>query len=457
MKYCSILVIGILSISAVSFGETANAEAALRIALFDMDATPPVGAHMAYDPVIKQWELGLRARGMVLLGAEAPIVLCAIDWIGLANEAHDAYRDALARAAGTTRERVAVHTLHQHDAPGYDFTTEAILREHGIDMTRYDGAFARETLAELEQTVARALENPKPLTHIGIGQAEVFEVASNRRIKGPDGKVSAMRFTACGDAALRAEPEGLIDPMVSVIGFFNGDIPIAVLSYYASHPQSYYRTGIANPDFPGVARFFRELAVPSAMHIHFTGPGGNIGAGKYNDGSPENRLILAERLADGMRRAWESLEKSPITPEDIAWRIVPVALPPGKHLDMASLEAMVKNQEAATGERTAAASNLAWLRRCAEGHKIDIACLALGRARVLHMPGELFVEYQLAAKAEQPGLFVAMAAYGNYGTGYIGTTEAYDEGGYETSERASKVAPEVETVLMGAVKSLLNP
>ncbi len=461
MKYWCLLSSAILCVCAVSFAETGESAqeppASLRVAVFDMDVTPPVGVHMAYDPVVKQWELGLRARGVVLLGADAPIVICAIDWIGLANEAHDAFRDALARAAGTSRERVAVHALHQHDAPGYDFTTEAILREHAIEMTRYDGAFAREVLVELEKTVAGVLESAQPLTHIGLGEAEVREVASNRRILGSDGKVRAMRFTSCPDPALRAEPEGLIDPVVSVIGLFNGERPAAVLSYYATHPQSYYRTGIANPDFPGVARFFRELAVPDALHIHFTGAGGNIGAGKYNDGAKENRLFLAERLADGMRRAWESMEKVAVSPADVSWSVTPVALPTAKHLDIEKLEAVIRNPEAPVAERTAAASSLAWLRRCKEGHKMDIACLALGRARVLHMPGELFVEYQLAAKTERPDLFVAMAAYGDYGTGYIGTAAAYAEGGYETSERASKVAPEVEEVLMGAIRGLLRP
>jgi len=72
------------------------------------------------------------------------------------------------------------------------------------------------------------------------------------------------------------------------------------------------------------------------------------------------------------------------------------------------------------------------------------------------MPGELFVEYQLAAQKLRPELFVAMAAYGDYSPGYIGTEIAYSQGGYESSERASRVAPEVEGVLMGAVKTLLN-
>src|SRR6476661_3276501 len=57
----------------------------LSIAVFDIDATPPIGSMMAYDPVTNKWDLGLRARGIVLQGAGDPIVLCAVDWIGIAN------------------------------------------------------------------------------------------------------------------------------------------------------------------------------------------------------------------------------------------------------------------------------------------------------------------------------------------------------------------------------------
>ena len=55
-----------------------------------------------------------------------------LDWIGIANEGHDAFRIALAQAAGTTPERVAVHALHQHDAPGCDFTAEKLIKELGV-------------------------------------------------------------------------------------------------------------------------------------------------------------------------------------------------------------------------------------------------------------------------------------------------------------------------------------
>jgi len=429
-----------------------GAEARPQIAVFDLDATPPVGYAMAYDPVKRHDELTLRARGVVLTGSGPPIVLCNLDWIGIGNEGHDAFREALVRAAGTSIERVAVHTGHQHDAPACDFGAEAWLKKQATpDMGRHDGGFAREIIGKLEKTIIQAMRNPVPLTHAGVGVARVDRVASNRRIPGPDGKVRATRYTATKDAALRAEPEGVIDPELTALSFWNGETPVAVLTYYACHPQSYYRMGIPSSDFPGIARFFRGQAVPEALHVHFNGAGGNIGAGKYNDGSKENRVELALRLAAGMKAAFEATEKFDLTNDKIQWRSVPVKLPPAAHL----VEALKQVPDAKPGDHWGAAS-LVFAQRCLNGRSIDIGCLAVGPARVIHMPGELFVEYQLAAKAMRPDLKVMMAAYGDYGPGYIGTARAYPEGGYETSQRASNVAPEVEAVLTEAMKKLLS-
>jgi hypothetical protein len=66
------------------------------------------------------------------------------------------------------------------------------------------------------------------------------------------------------------------------------------------------------------------------------------------------------------------------------------------------------------------------------------------------------VEYQLAAKAERPDLFVMMAAYGDYGPWYIGTAVAYTQGGYETTPPASNVGPGTEAVLLSAIHQLLQ-
>ena len=431
----------------------------LRLSVFDIDVTPPVGSHLAYDPQINTWDLGLRAKGIVLFGSGQPIVLCAVDWLAIGNEGMDIFKNAIAAAAGTTPQRVSVNVLHQHDAPRFDVGAEQILLEAGIDPakinpTHFDGTFARDALRRLTVAVRASIKDTQPVTHLGLGKAVVKKVASNRNIYGPDGKVRVTRMSSTKDPELHAEPEGLIDPEVSLVSFWNGENPVAVLSYYATHPQSYYRTGIPNPDFVGIARFFRQLAVPDALHIHFNGAGGNIAAGKYNDGSHENRLVFAEQLADGMKRAWNTTSRTPIVASDVRWDVGPVSLPPAKNLY--KMQEALKNDNALLHENSGNARKMAWLRRSQAGKMIDVGCLSIKDARILHLPGELFVEYQLAAKAERPDLFVAVAAYGDMGPGYIGTTVAYEKGGYEVSERASNVAPEVESVLMKAIHDLLE-
>ena len=365
-----------LSLVLSTFGD-----AAPRIGVFDVDASPPVGSPLAYDPTTQVLS-PLSCRGVILLGDEKPVVLCAVDWIGIANEGQTEFRSALAKAAGTTPQRVAVHTLHQHDAPKCDFSADLLLAQYGINQNLYDVVFARDVIRRAASAVAQAIRSAQPVTHVGLGEGIVEKVASNRRILGPDGKVKHVRWTATSDPAIRAMPVGTIDPVLKMISFWRADQPVVVLTYYATHPQSYYRTGKANPDFPGMARNSRQQAT-GVPHIHFNGAGGNIGAGKWNDGSHENRQRLADRVAAGMTAAWKDTKKHRISVDDLRWRSIPIKLPAAAHLDEKTLLDQLANQEANLQQRFMAASDLIWLRRCQAGDSIDLACLTIGNARIL--------------------------------------------------------------------------
>ncbi|NJN05267.1 MAG: hypothetical protein HC814_01070 [Rhodobacteraceae bacterium] len=140
-------------------------------------------------------------------------------------------------------------------------------------------------------------------------------------------------------------------------------------------------------------------------HVHFAGAGGNIAAGKYNDGSPANRPLLAQRLADGMKLAWDSQKKQPLRATDVGWQVAPVAMPVRKTLDEKELLAKLADAAQKQPDRIRAARDLVFVRRMSAGHTIPLGCLRLGTARVLHLPGELFVEYQLAAQRMRPDGF----------------------------------------------------
>ncbi len=158
-------------IDSVTSGEQLLTE--LTVSTFDIDATPPVGSYLAYDKMENAGELGLRARGLVLLGNGKPIVLCAVDWLGIANEGQDAFKKALAEAAGTDIGRVVLHTLHQHDAPVCDFSAERILKKIKIDTQSFNGDFPRELIKRLQDAVKKSVKMAQPVSHYSVGAAPV--------------------------------------------------------------------------------------------------------------------------------------------------------------------------------------------------------------------------------------------------------------------------------------------
>jgi hypothetical protein len=427
----------------------------IRVGTFNVDATPPIGAPVAYAKTRSVTD-PLSARGVVILSEQPPVVLCAVDWIGISNEGQDVWKTKLAKAANTTVDRVSVHALHQHDGPICDFTIEKILSEYNLGGISIDNAFVTGVIQKTADAVSEAIKTAKPVTRVGFGQAKVENVASNRRILGPDGKVSIIRWSSTTDPAAIAAPEGTIDPWLKSVSFWNDSKPLAILTYYATHPQSHYGKGDVTCEFIGIARNEREktLGIP---HIHFNGAGGNITAGKYNDGAPATRPILAARVALAMQQAWEQTTTTQLSGKDLVWKNVKVQLPLGKNINEADLRKRLSDTQSSYTEKYAAAEKLAWYQRSTAGEKVNISALRIGTNWLLNLPGELFVEYQLYAQKLRPaGEQVCTAAYEEYGPGYIGTKVSYTQGGYETTDIVSGVAPEVEDVLMQAIKTVLK-
>lgn len=431
----------------------------LRVACFQADATPPINSDimLCFGGVPSAIKIAdpLSARGIVILSDDLPVVLCAVDWVGIANESHDEWCKVLATAAGTSTERVSVHCLHQHDTPGMNRTAFEIIAKKSENNILKNIDFEDGVIKSTANALKLALRNTEEVSHISIGKARVDKFASNRRIQGPDGKVIFTRFTTCLDEIFRHHSEGIIDPFVRSLCFYNQEKPLISMTYYATHPQSFYRRGTVSADTVGLARYLREAMEPEINHIHFCGAGGNIGAGKYNDGAPENRFKLAERLARAMREAWETSVKIPVVTADFSWKTLNLTLPIDNKYLGTEAEQDIRN-EIHKNHSLREARRLSYLLRRKSGKGISLSCMKIGPVSVLHMPGELFVEYQLAAQAMLPDEMVCMAAYGDYGPSYIGTAETYSQGGYEATADIGCPSPEVEGILMEAMKKLLS-
>lgn len=425
----------------------------IRLSCFRADVTPPLGSPLCggwIKPVEKVSE-PLLALGVVLQGDFQPIVLCAVDWCEVHNRDHYQWREALARAVGTTADRVAVQSLHQHNAPIADTLACEALRSAGSPFRLFDTDWGEEAIAEVARAARGSLPAAQQVTHVAAGSARVEQVASNRRLLGSDGKVRAMRHSATRDAAIRELPEGTIDSELKSIALFNGEEKLAVLHYYATHPMSYYGDGVVSSDFVGLARQRRSDA-DGVVHIYFTGCGGNITAGKYNDGSPANRVRLADRIHSAMLAAERTAVRHAL--DQVDWRVEPLPLQPPAHWQLPALMQSLHDPALAPAKRGETALKIAYL-QYAPQHPIPCSCLSLGKhVRIVHLPGEPFVEYQLFAQQIAAERTVAVAGYGDGGPGYLPLERSFTEGGYEPTWAFAR--PDSEKLIKTALEKLLG-
>lgn len=426
-----------------------------HVATFQADITIPIGHACMGGGVADAKEIvdPLFAKGFVLTGAGQPVVMIALDWCQCNNDSYDRWRDVLAEAAETTRERVMLAIVHQHDAPICDLTAQKLLDEQGLIGYNCDPEFHEQAVQRTAAALKKAIGSSRQVTHIGIGQAKVERIASNRRVVSPEGKISWGRGSASGN--VYDAPEGEIDPWLKTISLWEGDTPVLAWSCYAVHPMSYYGKGGVSADFPGMARARRQSDDPSIFQIYFTGCAGDTTAGKYNTGDPANRPVLADRLYEGMVAAWNNTKRHPL--DKIAFRVAELPLP-ARNDGSYTIEAMKKtlaDSEATRWQRISAALGLSWRQRVDSGQPVDVPCLDLasGAAQFTILPAESFVGYQLGAQQLRPDSFVMAAGFGDGAAGYVPTDQCWRDG---YNDHYCWVPPMTEKLILGAVARALG-
>ena len=426
----------------------------LRLATFRFDVTPPEGHSLCggwIRPVVGVDD-PLEAMGYVLLGVGKPIVVCAVDWTGLANSAHIQWRKALADAARTAIDRVAVQCVHQHNAPFACMDAQAIVQEQGDLPDIVNPVFFDRCLKNAGDAVTKSLKKTTPVTHIAHGEARVEKVAANRRIIGLNGKLISQRGSSSRKPEHHRFPEGLIDPMLKTVAFYNGNKKLVASHFYACHPMSYYGDGRVSADFCGLARRRMQKQEPDCLHLYFNGCGGNIGAGKYNNGSKEARIELTQRMFDGITTSNATLKPEPI--RSFAWETEDILPPLDPRFNEEQLLVGIRNKTNRVVARNRPSYTVAFIRRVKEGIPITLSSLHLNDISMLHLPAESFIEYQLRAQAIAPNRFVACAAYGDGGPWYIPVKEAYPQGGYAVG--VAWCSPQIDPLMSNGIQTLLS-
>ena len=307
----------------------------MRIAAFTIDITPPVGFPIAYG-INQKTDTPIYLRGVILDYRGRRVVIAAAEIIGFYGGSYYQWRQMIARAARTPVAQVLLHVVHQHDSlmP----PSPEVCRK----LAQYPDALPNEAAAwaamrgRVEATLTR-LASPRgqarwqKVEAIGSAEKRLAELAANRRLLGPDGKVQVMRWSMTTNPKLQREPVGRIDPLLRSIGFFGarGKL-LATLHFYATHPMAAYGREMVSSDVPGVALQHLREAAPSATHIYLTGCGADVTFGKYTTADKKRNLrVLGGRLGAGLIANTQTLERSSTAAAApaLGWRHVPLHLP----------------------------------------------------------------------------------------------------------------------------------
>jgi len=265
-----------------------------------------------------------------------------------------------------------------------------------------------------------------------LGRHDVQNIAANRSIKTKAGEYGT-RFGFGGDDYIKNQTEGLIDPEVVVLQFIGMDEkPIVTIFNYTCHSTSIKWGKIISPDFSGYACDLIEEKT-DAPAFFLQGACGNVGTGKYADGSIDVAKKMGAELASSVLNALKTATVcSKNALEVYTWEEDIVLSDHLPSLDEAysELDRLAKSKVSISSLWKAAAM-IEVLENRKELVKSRLFLIKSGMWCVAGLPAESFVESALAIKGASQYKYTMVSAYYDCTLWYIPTWRAYDKGGFE--------------------------
>jgi hypothetical protein len=446
--------------------------------------TPPVGVAtvLGVEAELVRVLDDLFVRAICIeVGAER-VIVAAADIIGLDPGDSEDFVSMIAKATGTCPENVVVHAIHTHQTANSHWETAAILEPYGL-VDQYCSQQFRALVAAGYQRAAQDAVAKLRTCEMYFTSAPASGIASNRRVPVPGQGGKVLFRESRPNAALRAYPEGPIDPLVRLLLFrMEESGELIGISNYNCHPTAAggdagaYATG----DYPGVGMSMAEGDIPGLSLLHLTGACGEINPGKYVSSDsyrPEDRQRDTWRLGSRYATAIVSAVESALAAN--SWRstdtlvmkaVNPLRLSISPSLPSESaLLASIHDAVAAYRMQKPAGAQprqpfqrdlrkvMVWRKTRDGALHTQAAAMRLGDVVINFMPGEIFLQFgdMLREQLGEPYLINAAYCFGS-SFGYVVPPEAFARGGYEPT--ATSLAPqaygELADQIMGLLRSL---
>ncbi len=411
-----------------------------RAGLSELVITPPVGVRLSGYAERTSPSTGvlddLYCKALVMDDGSRRLVLLVCDVLGLSRSIVAAIRESVRAACGLEARDVMITAIHTHCGPDIDLLPE----------TAVDHLVAQ--VAGAARAAAGALADAT----VGWGAAECLTGVSRRYPRAPQ----APYF-------LYSDPEGAMDPRVLVLSVQDrAGAPLGAVVNYACHPVTlgWTELNMSKDYVEFTCQVLKGAWGRRAVPVFLQGCAGNINPRwVYDrpdlDPAPEpswpeglsDRLRETRRLGYMLGGAALAAASSIMKSEEalsLDARLVEVRLPVRPDLPRDLAEG---REESRPGGKYPALHQR--LRASPRELVTDVQVLRVGRAYVVGLPGEVFVEYQqeLQEKIDSPCVLVSELSGDSIS--YVPTAAAVREGGYEPMVCA--VTPEAGGILVRAV------
>ena len=449
------------------------------------DITPKGSVHLGgavgqYRPVQEVLD-PLYARVLVLRSGDKQIMLVTLDVVILGHHYVRRIRDEAVKL-GFDSDAVMVHGTQTHTAPslGHFMLDDDFVIGGGCDddpafewlcggETRYyEFAFERIVTA---MTRAAAMDVS---VRLSAGRAIEGRESFNRRAIRRDGKVTMPSERCPGGVGPTdiCHIEGPMDPEVGVMALRGADGAIvATLLNFTCHPVCVFPRKIVSADWPGALCSELEQRLGGAFTTATNGCCGNINPrSPFDPDFVPDHQRMGKRLADAAQAALDAMtfDDDPVTLDycrgviDIPFRKIPESTMHEVRAVLAAHDGPewtdhTRTQTTWPWFRAASIMSLYLQQQRRKTFAYEIQILRIGDIALIGLPGEPFVEAQLALKINSPAAFPWVLHMVGHYTGYIPTAEGLPRGGHEADPSYwAKLAPEALEMIIHAAGDVVK-
>ncbi|MCX8183563.1 MAG: neutral/alkaline non-lysosomal ceramidase N-terminal domain-containing protein, partial [Crenarchaeota archaeon] len=393
------------------------------------DITPPVGVKMGGFAARYKGAEGvhdnLYARVLYLEGRGNALLLIANDLLNIPDSLALEVKKELTRRLGIEENGILISATHTHSGPSLppDITADF----SGAGLENYSNILRERILAAAFKSMEQART-----AKLGWGVGRVIVGFNRRSFSGP------------------------VDPDVNVLLVTDEfGSPIASLVNYACHGVVLGDTNyLISADYPGaVSRIIESRLNASHVALFMNGADGDINPftslgyacpGTFEDVDAIGRVVAYAALntmrfikteEEPVIRAVEKKVTLPLAElsEETARRLFE-----NQEKYVSELKARNADQETIMRNKAILSyyeKNLRMIREMPLEKTVEtrLQAVRIGSAVLVGIPGEPLVEFGIRVKKSSPLSPTLIVSYANGYCGYIATSEAYDQGGYEVT------------------------